>query len=258
MIEKAYRLGEALGIPVWCQDEGGPYQAVPQGGASWQPEGRPARRPHQYVRGGTAKLLTLFRPATGELRGEPAERTTNAVLHPWLKRELSAILEQCPPAPATPPLERRWVDWRWQEGAEGLDRHLPPIRMLLIWDNLKGHVGRTIVQWCAERGICLLYTPIAGSWLNMAESVQRIITRRALSGRHATEVSTLMSWLRSAIVGWNRHPTPFEWGGKRHARRDRAYARRHRLGGSGATTRVAVGRRVRSVNQHHVPSPIAS
>jgi hypothetical protein len=25
MIEKAYRLGEALGLPVWCQDEGGPY-----------------------------------------------------------------------------------------------------------------------------------------------------------------------------------------------------------------------------------------
>jgi hypothetical protein len=119
-------------------------------------------------------LDAVFRPATGELRGEPAERTTNAVLHPWLKRELSAILEQCPPAPATPPLQRRWVDWRWQEGAEGLDRHLPPIRMLLIWDNLKGHVGRTIVQWCAERGICLLYRPIAGSWLNMAESVQRI------------------------------------------------------------------------------------
>jgi hypothetical protein len=34
MIEKAYyRLGEALGLPVWCQDdEGGPYQAIPQGG----------------------------------------------------------------------------------------------------------------------------------------------------------------------------------------------------------------------------------
>jgi hypothetical protein len=70
---------------------------VLQGGASWQSEGQPARRPHQYVRGGTAKLLTLFRPATGELRGEPVERTTNAIiLHPWLKRELSAILKHCP------------------------------------------------------------------------------------------------------------------------------------------------------------------
>jgi hypothetical protein len=132
MIEKAYyRLGEALGLPVWCQDdEGGPYQAIPQGGASWQPEGRPAPRAHlKYVRGGTAKLLTLLRPATGELCAEPLERTTNAILHPWLKQELSAILKQCPPAPATPPPgRRRWVEWRWHEGAAGLDRRQVPIQ----------------------------------------------------------------------------------------------------------------------------------
>lgn len=29
-----------------------------------------------------------------------------------------------------------------------------------------------------------LYTPLSGSWLNMAESVQRIIVSRALSGQH--------------------------------------------------------------------------
>jgi hypothetical protein len=49
-------------------------------------------------------------------------------------------------------------------------------------------------------------------------------------------VEILKDWLRDTIEGWNRHPTPFIWGGKRHARRDRAYARRHRQGGSGATT----------------------
>src|SRR5713101_142289 len=68
LIEQAYRLGEALGLPVWCEDEAGPYQAVPQPGRSWQPQGEPARQPHEYIRGGTAKLLTLFRPATGEVR----------------------------------------------------------------------------------------------------------------------------------------------------------------------------------------------
>ena len=34
-------------------------QAIPQPGASWQPEGAPARQPHEYLREGTAKLLTL-------------------------------------------------------------------------------------------------------------------------------------------------------------------------------------------------------
>jgi hypothetical protein len=111
LIERAYRTAEALGLQLWCEDEAGPYQAIPQPGPSWQPEGSPARRPHEYVRGGTAKLLTLFRPATGEVRAEPVERATNAVLHPWLKRELTAILAACAPPPAAPPAGRRWADW---------------------------------------------------------------------------------------------------------------------------------------------------
>ena len=30
-------LGAQLGLSVWCEDEAGPFQAVPQSGASWQP-----------------------------------------------------------------------------------------------------------------------------------------------------------------------------------------------------------------------------
>ena len=90
MIDRAYRTAEGLGIPLWCEDEAGPYQAIPQPGTSWQPKGMPAHRPHEYVRGGTAKLLTLFRPATGEVRAQPTERTPNAVLHPSLRGEWTA------------------------------------------------------------------------------------------------------------------------------------------------------------------------
>jgi hypothetical protein len=32
-------------------------------------------------------------------------------------------------------------------------------------------------------GIMPLYTPLSGSWLNMAESIQRILKRRALEGQ---------------------------------------------------------------------------
>src|SRR4029078_6508100 len=88
-IEQAYRLAEAAGLPVWCKDEAGPYQAIPQPGASWAPVGQPLRLPHEYVRGGTAKLLTLFRPATGELRARGVTHAPNAVLHPWLQAELA-------------------------------------------------------------------------------------------------------------------------------------------------------------------------
>src|SRR2546427_10135758 len=94
MIELAYRLAEAAGVPVWCQDEAGPYQAIPQPGASWQPQGHPATQPHEYERGGTAKLLTLFRPATGQVRAKGVLSAPNAVLHPWLKEQLTEVLAE--------------------------------------------------------------------------------------------------------------------------------------------------------------------
>ncbi|EFH82730.1 helix-turn-helix domain-containing protein [Ktedonobacter racemifer] len=59
VIERAYLIGERLGLQVWCEDEAGPYQTIPQPGSSWQIEHRPARQAHQYLRGETAKLLTL-------------------------------------------------------------------------------------------------------------------------------------------------------------------------------------------------------
>src|SRR5205823_629440 len=59
LIEQAYTQGERMGLAVWGMDEAGPYQAIPQPGVRWQPVGRPARYPHEHVRHGTAKLLTL-------------------------------------------------------------------------------------------------------------------------------------------------------------------------------------------------------
>lgn len=231
---------------MWGEDEAGPYQAIPQPGPSWQPEGQPARQPHEYVRGGTAKLLTLFRPATGEVRAEPVEHATNAVLHPWLQRELSAILAQCPPLPPEPTPGRRWSDWDRHPDADLLDAHRPPVRVLLIWDNLKGHLSPPIVQWCAERGIVPLYTPLGGSWLNLTESVQRILVRRALAGQHPQSAQEVMAWLAATVRGWNAAPTPFVWGGKRRQRRQRARERRHVLGGSRGYTRRPLPRRKRS------------
>src|SRR5215210_6387772 len=97
LIEQAYTLGAQLGLSVWCEDEAGPFQAVPQAGVSWQPREHPATQPHEYIRGGTTKILTLFHPATGRVRLQPATRGTNAVLHPWLRERLSEILAELPP-----------------------------------------------------------------------------------------------------------------------------------------------------------------
>jgi transposase len=196
-------------------------------------------------------LLTLFRPATGEVRARPVQQAPNAVLHPWLKEELGAILLTLPAVetriPAREAPEWRWCEWGYRgEVLERLEREAPPIRMVLVWDNLAGDKSEEIVPWCLERGILLLYTPIGGSWLNMAESVQRILVRRALCGQHPKSAAELMEWLEASVRGWNRAPTPFEWGGKRRERRARARARRHALGGSGAVCRRPIARRCRA------------
>lgn len=239
MIEDAYRLGEALGLPVWCTDQAGPFQTVPQPGASWRPRGEPARQPHEYVRNGTAKVLTLFHPADGRVRVEGVTACPNAVLHGWLRRELTSILDTSPTS-ASPAGTDRAAWERWQEGLTikpTLSAELPPLRMLLVLDNLAGHKAPEFVCGLFEHGIMPLYTPLGGSWLNMAESIQRILKRRALDGQHPEDTGQIIAWFEAVAAHWNRGPTPFVWAGKRADRRRRQWGRRHRLGGSGACTR---------------------
>lgn len=228
---------------MWNQDEAGPYQAIAQPGHRWQPQGKPARYPHEYIRSGTAKMLTLLHSVSGKVRVKGVTSSANAVLHPWLKEELSRILETLPPPKMLLPEENRAAWQCWQEGLSvrfTLLSELPPLRMLLILDNLAGHKTPELVCWLMRQGIMPLYTPLGGSWLNMAESVQRILVRRALAGQHPATPQQVISWLESVARAWNRAPTPFVWGGKRKARRERAWRRRHGLsdlkplGGSGA------------------------
>src|SRR3954466_15006127 len=189
LIERAYTLGAQLGLSVWCEDEAGPFQAVPHPGASWQPRDHPAQQPHEYIRGGTSKILTLFHPASGRVRLYPAARGTNAVLHPWLRERLSAILAALPvPTASQEAAAATQAAWAvWQAGLRlpfSLPHDLPPLRLLLVWDNLAGHKTPELVLWLCAHGVMPLYTPVGGSWLNMAESIERVLKRRALDGQH--------------------------------------------------------------------------
>jgi len=244
LIEKAYRTAEAMGIAVWCEDEAGPFQTLPYAASNWQLKEHPQLQSHEYIRNGTAKLLTLFHPHDGQVRVKGVESTTNAVLHPWLKAELSNIVNALPKVSI--PLSTAATLQLWQSWREGLSvkftlpTQLPPLRILLVWDNLIGHQTPALMLWLCEHGILPLYTPLAGSWLNMAESIQRIIKRRALDGQHPETPQQIIERLETVAHVWSQQPTPFEWGGKRAARRRRARARQqeHRLGGSGAYTRL--------------------
>jgi hypothetical protein len=252
LIGGAYTLGERLGLAVGCCDQAGPFQTVPHPGPSWQPRGEPSQQPHASSRNGTAKVLTLFHPADGRVRVEGVTSCPNQVLPPWLKRALSEILAELP---VPPPTERaaREAWQRWQQGLSvkpTLPAALPPLRMLLVLENLTGPKTPALVLGLFAHGIRPLDTPLSGSWLNRAESSQRIRKRRALAGQHPGTPEQIMAWLEAVAAQWNEAPTPFAWGGKRQRRRQRQRERRHRAGGSGAYTRRPVARRSEPVYGH--------
>jgi DDE superfamily endonuclease len=253
LIERAYREGEQLGLAVWAQDEAGPYQTRPYPGQSWAEQGQAKHQPHEFQRNGTAKLLTLFCPRSGEVRVKGVTTTANAVLHPWLQQELSSVLARLSPSSKSDAAQFSHALWEsWQQGLTKritLPAELPPLRLLLVWDNLQGHLTPTLVLWLFAHGVMPLYTPLSGSWLNMAESMQRIISRRALAGQHPQTPQQIIDALEATAIGWNRAPTPFQWGGKRYARRLLSRQRQHALGGSGAFTRVPVRRRSSPLQQ---------
>src|SRR3954467_12966602 len=268
LIKQAYTLGAQLGLSVWCEDEAGPLRAVPHAGVSWQPRGRPAQQPHEYIRGGTTKILTLFHPATGQVRLQPAARSTHAVLHPWLRERLSDILAVLPVPQASLDPAATQAAWAvWQAGLTRpftLPDHLPPLQLLLVWDNLAGHKTPDLVLWLCAHGVMPLYTPVGGSWLNMAESIERVLKRRALDGQHPHSPDEIGCWFEQTAQRWNEQPTPFVWNGKRRQRRREQQPRlvwngsrgrrgrgsggdqTHRLGGSGACTHKPL-KRSRSV-----------
>jgi DDE superfamily endonuclease len=257
LIELAYRCGEAVGLAVWTEDEAGPFQTLPYPGSSWQPQGQPDRYPHEHLRQGTAQMFTLFHPASGHAYVAGVQSSTNVVLHGWLKPTLRTILAGLAERPGAGSAAANRAEWRhWQAGLTlpvTLPETLPRLRLLLVLDNLAGHHTVEWVLWCFGQGILPLYTPLGGSWLNMAESFQRIIKRRALEGQHPQSAEEIIAWVEATVTGWNAAPTAFEWGGKRAGRRARSRARRHALGGSGAVTRRPI--RYRSTPKNKWPAP---
>ena len=157
---------------------------------------------------------------------------------PGSKAQWTALLATLPePVPLSDPsAHRRAMDplagrAACQDHLAGAAAAAAPV---LVWDNLTGHHTPELVLWLFARGVMVLYTPLSGSWLNMAESIQRILGRRALDGQHPETTEQIIAWLEATARGWNADPTPFVWGGKRAARRARARERRHALAGSGA------------------------
>ena len=238
MIELACEHAEAAGLVQLNEDEAGPYQAIPQPGASWQPEGHPALHPHEYERGGTAKLLTLFRPATGHLRAKGVLSAPKVVLHPWLQGELSEVLaeiEKKQPGETLPPESQRRLYAKvgkrgWATHYAAPSRHYASFWFWIIWPGIS---PTTWWAGCVTHGVLPLYTKVGRPPFSTWQSRCNALSSLALSSsQHPKNAQDIISWLEQTVSGWNKQPTPFVWNGKRRRRRERARVRR--LAGSGA------------------------
>jgi hypothetical protein len=109
-------------------------------------------QPHEYERTGTAKLLTLFHPASGLVRAHGVTSACNAVWHPWLQTELEQGLAELPavtmPQDARPPLAQ-WAAWLGRPAHASV----PPLRLIVVWDNLSGHLNPACVIWRYAHGV---------------------------------------------------------------------------------------------------------
>ncbi len=238
LIELACSQAEADGVIQLNEDEAGPYQAIPE--------------PH-----GSPKGIRSCTPMSTNAKARP--NCSPSFVQPLVScaPKVSCLLLMSSCIPGSSSSSRRcWPTSR---------RHTREQNCRLTKSALPAHAGRrgwaiyhtipslpyascwcsitwldtcptSLSRWLFEHGVMPLYTPIGGSWLNMAESVQRIIVPRALAGQHPKNAQQVIDWLEQTVAGWNKNPTPFVWNGKRRRRRERARLRR--LAGSGAAVRV--------------------
>jgi hypothetical protein len=195
-------------------------------------------QPHEYVRGGTAKLLTLFHPASGLLRAKGVLSAPNAVLHPWMQDQVQSILDQLDkkplpvrvPLPDDHPLLLTWQHWWWSYERP---KPAPALRLILslstIW------LGTCRITWCAgcsNTAFCRSTRPCRVPGSTWPSRCNASSCAAPSPGSIRKTRSPVIDWLEQTVAGWNQHPTPFVWNGKRRRRRERARLRR--LGGSGA------------------------
>jgi hypothetical protein len=162
-----------MGLSVWCTDQAGPFQTVPQPGTSWRPQGRPDRHPHEYVRNGVMNLFMITMPLLGWRAVQVTDRRTML--------DFAEVI--------------RWLVEEVCEEAE---------KVVLVMDNLNTHKLASLYEAfppeqarrIAEK-LEIHHTPKHGSWLNMAEIELSVLSRQCLDRRiESSEI------LRREVAAW--------------------------------------------------------
>lgn len=114
--------------------------------------------------------------------------------------------------------ERRTkIDWA-HFVRELIDVHYPKAeKIVLVMDNLNTHSPASFYEafepaeaWRLSQKLEIHYTPLHGSWLNMAEIELSVLGRQALSGRIAT-----LQQMHERVEAWqqarNQQPASIQW-----------------------------------------------
>ena len=148
--------------------------------------GRPKREDYHYERNGVCNLLIAFEPLTGFRYVQITDRRT--------KKEYAHFL------------------------SEIYQTHYAHVeRIILVQDNLNTHTPAAFYQeFCAQEALELTeafemhYTPINGSWLNMAEIELSAISRQCLN-RRIKERQTLEREVVACVKQRNQKRIKVNW-----------------------------------------------
>lgn len=148
--------------------------------------GRPARIDYEYVRHGVCNLFLWVEPLTGRRHIAVTERRT--------KQDWARFIRDL------------------------LDVHYPEAdRVILVLDNLNTHVAGALYDTFppAEarrllQRLELHYTPVHGSWLNMAEIEFSVLARQCLD-RRIPDAQRLAAEITAWEARRNAHQTPIAW-----------------------------------------------
>jgi hypothetical protein len=148
--------------------------------------GRPARIDYEYVRHGVRNLFLWVEPLTGRRHVQVTERRT--------KQDWARFI-------------RTLVDVHYSEAEQ----------VVLVLDNLNTHVPAALYETFppteARRILDRLelhYTPVHGSWLNMAEIELSVLAQQCLN-RRMSDADRLATEIAAWEACRNARQTPIDW-----------------------------------------------
>jgi DDE superfamily endonuclease len=161
--------------PQVCMDEGSKQLVTDLREALPMEPGHPERIDYEYDPNGYCNIFVACEPLAGKRFLQVRERRTTR-------------------------------DWAFFV-RESIDVHYPEAdKIVLVMDNLNTHSPASFYEvfepaeaWRLSQKLEIHYTPLHGSWLNMAEIELSVLGRQALSGRMAT-----MQQVQARVDAWQQ------------------------------------------------------